>query len=149
MSQTKSEWDEHQQVIPVIEEVLDVQKRRVETGGVRINKKVSEREERIDEPVWQEEVDVRRVAINRVVDGPAPESRTEGDVMIVPVLEEVVVVKKQLVLKEELHITRRRIAERDSRTVTLRREEATVERIEPVDRQAREENIPRQQKENS
>jgi uncharacterized protein (TIGR02271 family) len=146
MSQTKSEWDEHQQVIPVIEEVLDVQKRRVETGGVRINKKVSEREERIDEPVWQEEVDVRRVAINRVVDGPVPESRIEGDVMIVPVLEEVVVVKKQLVLKEELHITRRRIVERDSRTVTLRREEATVERIEPVDRQAREENIPRKQK---
>jgi len=52
MSQTKSGWDENQQVIPVIEEVLDVQKRRVETGGVRINKKVSEREERIDEPVW-------------------------------------------------------------------------------------------------
>jgi uncharacterized protein (TIGR02271 family) len=149
MSQTKSGWDEHQQVIPVIEEVLDVQKRRVETGGVRINKKVREREERIDEPVWQEEVDVRRVAINRVVDGPAPEVRNEGDVMIVPVLEEVVMVKKQLVLKEELHITRRRIAERDSRTVTLRREEATVERIEPVDRQGREENIPRNQKENS
>jgi uncharacterized protein (TIGR02271 family) len=149
MSQTKSEWDEHQQVIPVIEEVLDVQKRQVETGGVRIHKKVSEREERIDEPVWQEEVDVRRVAINRVVDGPAPESRTEGDVMIVPVLEEVVVVRKQLVLKEELHITRRRIAARDSRTVTLRREEATVERIEPVDRQAREESIPHNQKGNS
>jgi len=84
-----------------------------------------------------------------VVDGPAPESRIEGDVMIVPVLEEVVVVKKQLVLKEELHITRRRIAERDSRTVTLRREEATVERIEPGDRQAREESIPHNQKGNS
>ena len=149
MSQIKSEWDENQQVIPVIEEVLDVQKRRVETGGVRINKKVREREERIDEPVWQEEVDVRRVAINRVVDGPAPASRTEGDVMIVPVLEEVVVVRKQLVLKEELHITRRRIATRDSRTVTLRREEATVEPIEPVDRQVREESISHNQKGNS
>jgi uncharacterized protein (TIGR02271 family) len=149
MSRTKSEWDERQQIIPVIEEVLDVQKRRVETGGVRINKKVREREERIDEPVWQEEVDVRRVAINRVVDGPAPESRVEGDVMIVPVLEEVAVVRKQLVLKEELHITRRRVAERDSRTVTLRREEVAVERIEPVNRQAREETPPRDQKENS
>lgn len=41
----------------------------------------------------------------------APEIRTEGDVTIVPVLEEVLVVEKRLVLKEELHIRRRVAAE--------------------------------------
>jgi stress response protein YsnF len=59
------------------------------------------------------------------------------------------VVRKQLLLKEELHITRRRVAGRDSRTVTLRREEATVERMEPGDQPARGETPLRDQKENA
>jgi stress response protein YsnF len=37
----------------------------------------------------------------------APEIRTESDVTILPVVEEVLVVEKRLVLKEELHIRRR------------------------------------------
>jgi len=89
MSHMKSDHPDDVQVIPVVEEVLDAQTRPVDTGGVRISKTVREREEHIDEPVWREEIHVERVTINRIVDGPAPLVRTEGEVMIVPVLEEV------------------------------------------------------------
>jgi uncharacterized protein (TIGR02271 family) len=114
-------------VVPVAQEVLDVQKRWVEGGRVRITKVVNRREEVIDEPLLREEVEVERVAIDRVVEGPMA-IRHEGDVMIVPVLEEILVVEKRLVLKEELHIRRRRLEESRPQTVVLRSEEVTVER---------------------
>lgn len=116
-------------VVPVVAEELRVEKRVVETGRVRLTKKVIEHEEVIDEPMMREEVDVRRVAVNRPVSEPPP-VRYEGETMIVPVFEEVVVVEKRLVLREEVHITRRRVAERQPQGVTLRSERVEVERLE-------------------
>jgi uncharacterized protein (TIGR02271 family) len=116
-------------VIPVIEEELDVQKRVVETGKVRVTKEVHERETVVDEPLFHDEVEVERVLIDRVVDGPLP-VRYEDDTMIVPIMEEVLVVEKRLVLKEELHIRKRRIETHQPQQVTLLREEVRVERLE-------------------
>jgi stress response protein YsnF len=70
------------------------------------------------------------VPVDRVVET-APETRTEGDVTIVPVLEEVLVVEKRLVLKEELHIRRRVETETAEVPVTLRKQRAIVERLAP------------------
>jgi uncharacterized protein (TIGR02271 family) len=119
-----------QTVIPVMREELHVNKRRVETdSGVRIVKKVEEREALVDEPLAKDHVDVQRLAINRPIDAPLP-IRYEGDTMVVPVFEEVLVVEKRLILKEEIRITRRRSEFRDPQHVTLREEVAAVERIE-------------------
>jgi uncharacterized protein (TIGR02271 family) len=115
-------------VVPVMVEELDVQIRRVETGAVRLTKTVHEREELFDTPLWHEEIEVKHVAVNRVVDSP-PAVRHEGDTMIVPILEEVLVVEKRLVVKEEIHIAKRRLQTHTPQRVTLRREEASVERI--------------------
>jgi uncharacterized protein (TIGR02271 family) len=117
-------------VVPVIEEHLEVHKRELETGGVRIRKVVNEREEVVDVPLLREEIEIERVAVNRIVDGKV-EVRYEGDTMIVPVLEEVLVTEKRLMLKEELRVTRKRRSERSPQSVTLRSEEVVVERIEP------------------
>jgi uncharacterized protein (TIGR02271 family) len=116
-------------VVPVIAEQLEVQKRVVETGGVRIHKTVSEREEVVDEPLMREEVHVRRVPVNKVVDGPVP-VRHVGDTMIVSLLEEVLVVEKRLMLKEELHITKEQVESYRPQRVRLRTEEAVIERID-------------------
>lgn len=116
-------------VIPVLAEELDVHKRRVIGGGVRIHKQVHEREVVIDEPLFEEEVEIERVSINEIVDEP-PIARREGDVLIIPLLEEVTVVEKRLMLREELRITKERKEARHPERVTLRREEAVVERIE-------------------
>jgi len=115
-------------VMPVIAETLDVQKRKVQTGGVRVRKIVHEREEVVDEPLMREEVQVKRVPVNRVVDAPVP-VRHVGNTMIISLLEEVLVVEKRLMLKEELHITKGEIETYKPQRVTLRSEEAVVERV--------------------
>jgi uncharacterized protein (TIGR02271 family) len=113
-----------------MQEELDVRTRRVEKeSGVRVSKTVEEREEVVDEPLTQETVDVERVSINRPVDAPAG-IRYEGDTMIIPIFEEVLVVEKRLMLKEEIRVTRRKTVFRTPERVTLRRELAAVERIE-------------------
>jgi uncharacterized protein (TIGR02271 family) len=147
MSQTQSQPSDDIRVIPIVEEVLDVQKRQVETGGVRVRKTVHEREEQIDEPVWREEVEVEHLVINRVVDGPAPTVRTEGDVLIIPLVEEVLVVKKQLILREEFRITKRRTTTPSSQKVTLRREEAKIERLEEATPREQGADFPQHHKE--
>jgi len=112
-------------VLPVIEEQAEIRKEQVETGKVRIETRVTEHTEVIDEPLIQEDVTVERVPIHRRVNAPLP-IRYEGDTMIVPLLEEVVVVTKELMLKEELRITRRKTTIHQPQEVTLRREEAHV-----------------------
>jgi stress response protein YsnF len=116
-------------VLPVLAEVLDVQTRPVETGRVRIHKTVQAREVLVDEPLLREEVIIERVPVNRVVEGPIP-VRYEGDTMILSLLEEVLVVETRLLLKEELHLTKRRTEIHQPARVTLRREEVTIERVD-------------------
>jgi stress response protein YsnF len=83
-----------------------------------------------------EQVEVERVAVDRAVDSPVP-VRHVGDTIIVPVLQEVLVVEKQLRLVEELHIRKKRSERRQPQTVTLRKEEATVERLDGDSREPR------------
>lgn len=116
-------------VVPVVAEEAEVNKRRVETGRVRVRKTVRTTEKVVDEPVVREEVEIERVPINRVI-AEAVGPRQQGDTLIVPLLEEVLVVEKRLILKEEVRITRRRTEHRSSQPVTLRSEEATVERVD-------------------
>jgi uncharacterized protein (TIGR02271 family) len=113
-----------------LEEQLEVGKRSRETGRVKVHKEVHEQEVLVDEPGYEEQVDIERVPVNRVLQEPAS-PRQEGDTLVVPVMEEVLVVEKRLILKEELHITRRRKEIRNPQRVVLRKEEAVVERIEP------------------
>jgi len=113
-------------VIPVVEEQVQVLKRAVETGKVHIKKVVQEREETVDVPLRAEEIEVRRVAINRTVDGPVS-IRHEGDTLIIPLLEEVLVVQKQLRLKEEVHVIKKQTEQRRPEQVTLRHEAVIVE----------------------
>jgi uncharacterized protein (TIGR02271 family) len=119
-------------VLPVIEEVLDVTRHREEIGRVRIQKQVHERTEVVDEPLLRDNVTVTRVPINRVIEQPIG-VRQEGETLIVPVLEEVLVVEKRLLLVEEVHVTRHTTETHQPAEVTLRREEVTVERLAPDD----------------
>jgi uncharacterized protein (TIGR02271 family) len=128
----RAETREDQRVIPVISEDVKIGKREVETGRVRVSKTVHEEERLIDELLMRDEVSVERRTINQYVDAPVP-VRYEGDTMIVPLLEEVLVVEKRLLLREELHITKRQVEERHADSVRLRREEAHVERFPKED----------------
>ncbi|CAA9581427.1 MAG: hypothetical protein AVDCRST_MAG86-2824 [uncultured Truepera sp.] len=113
--------------VPVVEETLRVDKRTVERGRVQVNKRVLEREETVDVPLMQEVVEVERTSINRLVDEPTA-VRYEGDTTVIPLFKEVLVVTKQLMLVEEVRVTKRRSEHRQPQQVMLRREEVTVER---------------------
>lgn len=117
-------------VIPVIEERAVVKKRVVETGRVRIRKNVREYEEHVDIPHVHEEVRVERVPVDQFIEA-APEVRTEGDVTIIPVVEERYVMEKRLVLVEELHIRRERHETHSPQVVRVLKEEVEVDRLPP------------------
>ena len=118
-------------VIQVVEEVARITKREVETGRVRLHKTVREVDEPVEVLLRQEELEVERVPVGRVV-AEAPAPRQEGDTYVIPVLEEVLVVEKRLFLKEELRV-RRKATERTAREVVrLRKEEVTVEDLSPL-----------------
>ena len=114
-------------VFQVIEEQIQINKEVVESARVRISKRVSEHEESVDIPLTHEEVDVERVAVNQYVETP-PAIRYEGDTTIIPVLREVAVVEKRLLLVEELRVTKRHVQTQETQQVTLRREDIEVER---------------------
>jgi len=118
--------------VPVVAEVATLRKERIDTGrGVRINKTIIEREEVVDEPLEHDELLVERVEINQVVNlETLPSVRQEGDVTIVPVLEEILVTEKRTLLKEELRITRVRRQVHEPQRVVLRSE---VVEAEPFD----------------
>jgi uncharacterized protein (TIGR02271 family) len=119
-------------VVPVLVEELDVQKRLVETGKVRITKVARERETVVDEPLFHDKVVITRVPIQRVVDGPVP-VREENGTTIISVVEEVLVVEKRLMLREEIHIRKQRIEMHQPQRITLHSEEVQVERVPHAD----------------
>lgn len=116
-------------VVPVIVEQLHIDKQMVETGRVRLVKTVHQDEQTITIPILREEVSVERVALNQYVDEP-PLTRQEGDTTIYSVLKEVVVTEKRLLLVEEIRVTKRQVETQETQSVTLRREEVNVERID-------------------
>lgn len=116
--------------IPVIREELDVTRETVETGRLRIRVHTTERDEAVQMPLESEEYVVERVAVGRPVDRPA-EVRQEGDVTIVPVHAEEIVVSRRLVLKEELHVRRRTLRHHATRHVSLRSQDVDVVREPP------------------
>jgi len=131
-----SERSMHQDVpvvVPVLAEELEVQKRSVETGKVRIIKVVHEHETIVDEPLVHDNVTITYVPIQRVVDGPMP-VREENDTTIISVVEEVLVVEKRWMLREEIHIRKQRIETHQPQRITLRSEEVQIERVPQADK---------------
>lgn len=117
-------------VLPLVEERLSVAKDVVETGRVRVRTAVEERRVWVREDLESIDAEIERVPLDRMVES-APESRTEGDVLILPVLEEVLVVEKRLRLVEEIRIRQRRSTRSVETPVDLRRTSADVERTTP------------------
>ncbi|MFM7733940.1 MAG: DUF2382 domain-containing protein, partial [Cyanobium sp.] len=74
-------------------------------------------------------VSVEHVPINQVVSGDIPQIREEGDVTVIPILEERVVTRTELVLVEEVRVHRERSEYRDPQRITLRKEVVAVERF--------------------
>lgn len=114
-------------MIPVVEERLLVGKRLVEKERVRLRSEVTTREEPVQVALLADELKVERVPIGRVADQ-VELPRQEGDTYVMPVYEEVLVVEKRLMLKEEVRVTRVRRERLHEERVELRRADVRVER---------------------
>lgn len=120
---------EQRVVIPVIDEQVRVDKTVVETGRVRVQKRVHEETQTLNLPTLHQTVDVERVPINQVVEQ-APEARYEGDTLVIPVVREEVITVTRLVLVEEVRLKNNYRTDVVSQPVTLRREEVVIDRTD-------------------
>jgi uncharacterized protein (TIGR02271 family) len=115
--------------IPLLAEQLSVSKRTVETGQVVVHVQPRVEHETLEVALVEESVEVERVPVNRIVEKAEP-PRSEGDVTIVPVYEEILVVEKRLMLKEEIRLVRRKVATQERQTFEVRKEEVHVLRTD-------------------
>ena len=123
---------EERMTLPVIEELLHVEKREVPGAGYRLRKRVDTRVATIDEPLRNYKVEIERIPVNAPLGSDdIPEPRYEGDTLVIPVIEEVVVTEKRLVLTEEIRVTRVHGTHRAPQNVELRKEHIDIERLEP------------------
>lgn len=130
MSQDSSPLPERDkdQVIALAREELRVERRLVDRGGMRVRVAVKERDETVDLLLREQGVEVERVLVGRTVEHP-PETRQEGDTLVIPIVEEVLVVERRLVLKEEVRIRRTERQRPARETARLRSEIAEIEAI--------------------
>ena len=119
--------------IPILEEHLSLTKRTVEAGRVRVRISNETNERRLQAELRSEAVEIERVAIGRELSIgeplPVPHEQEDGRVLVVPVLEEVLVVEKRWVLREELRLHRRASTQQVEEQVTVLRQQTDIERL--------------------
>ena len=130
--------------LALVEEGLSVGKAKVNTGRVDVRTITDTFQQTVDVELQHDATSVTRVPIGREV-AVVPQIRTEGDVTIVPVLEEILVIEKRLFLKEEIHIRRTSETEHVESLVTLRRQRAVVERQDATGNPASQRETTRKQ----
>ena len=96
---------EHVKTLHEFEEVLSVDKRRIPAGTKRIEKQVSEKTETVSGTLTHTKARVKRIARNTIVDGERPTTRQVDGTTVIPVLEERLIIRKELVLLEEIYVT--------------------------------------------
>jgi stress response protein YsnF len=115
------------QSVPLVEEELTVRTRQVAKGTVRLEVGTETLHEEVPVTVSEDVVSITRVPIDRPIDAPPP-VRTEGDTIVVPILEEVILIQRQLRLKEEVHLRQERRSKHLAVPVTRRRQRAVIKR---------------------
>jgi stress response protein YsnF len=121
--------------VPLHVEEVSVSRREIKTADLQIALVTGTRQQLIDEELTRVRVEFERVPIGRAIEV-VPSISHEGDITIIPVVEEIVVVERRLVLKEEIRIRRVSTKEQHQETVVLREQEAVITR-EEADSQSR------------
>jgi uncharacterized protein (TIGR02271 family) len=112
--------------LPIYEEQLRVDKQGHEIGEIVIRKVIEEVPTQAEVDAIHEELDVEHVSVDEVVTQ-RREPWREGNVLVVPVYEEQMIVVRQLVMREQLRITLNQVTEKHVLADTLKREHVTVE----------------------
>lgn len=113
--------------LKLAEEQIELTKQKVVDGRVRVTRSTTEHDEVINTLLNKEKVEVEHVAKAQHIES-MPEIREENGVLIVPVVEEEVVVVRKLVLKEEIHIRKVQETVPFQEVVTRRKQQVNIEK---------------------
>ena len=129
MNKKERQDSEHKkpEKIQIVEENLQVHKKKIETGRVKISKKVLQEEVPLDLIGFEEDIEIKRKKIGRVVEKPGPAVRNEGDSTVYSLYREVYV--KQTILEEEVWVSKKRNPTSYKEKEKLRKEVLEIERI--------------------
>lgn len=119
-------------VLRLVEEELHVGARQRETGRVRVSVRTENVAETVEQTLRHSYATVERVPVDREV-SELPVTREENGILIVPVVEEILVVEKRLVLREEIHLRMHEAEEMVQQPVERRVQHAVIERLAPED----------------
>lgn len=128
--------DEKDVIVPLHAEELTVAKRRVVTGRARVSTITREQEKLVEGLLARDRVEIERTPIGKPLEH-VPAVREEGDTLVIPVVEEVLVVRRCLVLKEEIRVRRVHETARHQERVQLRKQDAFITRF-PAQEEAAE-----------
>lgn len=118
---------EHAETMPLAEEQAEIVTHRKVDSRVQLTRGTHVVEKRLQTELMHEHVDIKHVAKNcPVTDAYSAEIRQEGDVIIIPVIEEQVEIVKKRVLKEEIHIHKHTDKEEFQQSVTLHSQEVKI-----------------------
>ena len=113
------------------EEEIQVEKREREAGTMRIRKRVRTDRERIEVPKKRVEVTVERVPVEEGSDLTGERSTAVPEIgeeeIVVPIVEEVIVIEKRAVVKEEIRIRKQVVEEVEVIEEDVRKEEIEIE----------------------
>jgi len=115
-------------IIPLHAEVVSIVRQEIAGDTVRVSTITREKDYFVDETLTHQRVEIERVPIGRPIRA-VPSVRKEGDTTILPVVEEIIVVERRLILKEEVRIRRVHVAEHHQETVVLREQDVAVSRV--------------------
>jgi stress response protein YsnF len=117
-------------VIPVYAEEVSIERRKVAGDTIRVTIRTDTTEQVVGVHSTHTRVEIERTPVGKPIDS-VPPVRTEADTIIIPVVEEVIVVERRLVLKEEIRLRRVETAEPHRESVRLREQHAIIERVSP------------------
>jgi uncharacterized protein (TIGR02271 family) len=120
--------------IPVIKEELEIGKREVETGGIRLRSRVVEEQVSEDINLRQEHVNIERTAVDR----PASESDLREEEIEMRERNEVPVVNKEARVVEEISLNKEVTERNETISDTVRNTEVDIDRDEDKIRRDRD-----------
>ncbi|WP_333855420.1 DUF2382 domain-containing protein [Leclercia sp.] len=123
----KYDDEKKRDTVTLAEERVELSTKKVVDRRVRITRATRVDEKNITAELTQQNADIKRIAKNEVVEAQnIPQIRQEGDVTIIPIIEERVEIIKHYVLTEEIHVIKKRSTERHQEIITLRSQEIII-----------------------
>ena len=119
--------------IKLLRETLEVGTRVTETGCVQIEITTQTTDQPTELTQITSKVEVVRHEINRMLDRDeaVPQQTVRDGITIIPILEEIIVAEKRLVLLGELHLITKTTAETVISTIALRKQTAKITSLPP------------------